>query len=148
MRKIQCMRILEIDAGHRLVNHESKCRNAHGHRYKFEIHCEADGLDSVGRVIDFGAVKEIVGTWLDDNWDHAFIAQNEDPIVSFLQQNNQKHFLMSVPPTAENLAQIVMNICMVKLPKIIRCVKVVCWETPNCSAEVTEDGTTSLASLN
>lgn len=51
---ITVTRVLEFDAGHRVVNHESKCATLHGHRYKVEIVAAAPGLDSLGRVIDFG----------------------------------------------------------------------------------------------
>lgn len=134
--RINCVRILEIDAGHRLMKHESKCKNAHGHRYKFEIHCEAEHLDSVGRVIDFGKIKEVIGTWLDEKWDHAFIAQAGDPIIEgYLRKFEQKHFVTDFAPTAENLAAYLLRHCQEALAVYdIFCTKVVCHETPNCSA--------------
>lgn len=73
-------RRLEIDAGHRLMNHESKCRNVHGHRYVFEVTVGAENLDGSGRVIDFGVVKQELGGWLDEHWDHGFIYQRGDPV--------------------------------------------------------------------
>lgn len=128
-------RILEIDAGHRLLRHESKCRNAHGHRYKFEIKM-AGALDDVGRIIDFGVVKSIVGGWLDENWDHGFIVQNGDPLADALIADGSKVFVTTVPPTAENLAAMLADIVAPMLAeKHIRLVNVRCWETPNCFAD-------------
>ena len=33
-------RKLEFDAGHRVMNHESKCATCHGHRYVLEVTAE------------------------------------------------------------------------------------------------------------
>lgn len=128
-------RRLEIDAGHRLPGHESKCRNVHGHRYVFEIACTAPDLDAVGRIIDFSVIKAKVGAWLDDNWDHAFIAQEGDPLIDFLVANDQKHQVVPWPPTAENLAKMLFITSSVLLgPHGVTVVAVTCHETPNCQA--------------
>jgi 6-pyruvoyltetrahydropterin/6-carboxytetrahydropterin synthase len=50
---MKVIRRIEIDAGHRLLKHEGKCRNLHGHRYVFEVEAQSKQLDSVGRGIDF-----------------------------------------------------------------------------------------------
>ena len=63
---------------HRIPRHESKCAAFHGHRYAAELTCLAP-LDDRGRVIDFGVVKERVGGWIDENWDHTAILQRDDP---------------------------------------------------------------------
>lgn len=134
-RNISITRTFEIDAGHRLQNHESKCRNAHGHRYKFEVVVRAEQLDGIGRVVDFGCLKSNLGQWLDDNWDHAFIAQAGDPIVEWLIANDQKWYLVNFPPTAENLARLFFEVASARLPKELKLEKVIVWETPSCKAE-------------
>ena len=75
---VTCTRRLEWDAMHRIPRHESKCAAFHGHRYAAELTCLAP-LDDRGRVIDFGVVKERVGGWIDENWDHTAILQRDDP---------------------------------------------------------------------
>ncbi len=133
---MRCTRRLEIDAGHRLLKHEGKCRHVHGHRYVFEITCTADELDDVGRVIDFGAIKAEVGSWLDEQWDHGFLAEHGDPIVDWLKANEMKHCVLDVPPTAENLARIVRDMAVTLLaPYSIGVYAVRCRETPNCWAD-------------
>ena len=74
-------RRLEWDAMHRIPGHEGKCRAFHGHRYVAEITCAAPTLDALGRVVDFGVIKQRVGTWIDENWDHTAIlaAHDTDP---------------------------------------------------------------------
>lgn len=71
----------DISAGHRVVGHENKCRHLHGHNYRIHFVCEADALDSVGRVIDFGVIKEKLCMWAEDNWDHKFLAWTEDDVM-------------------------------------------------------------------
>lgn len=132
---ITITRILEIDAGHRLMKHESKCRNVHGHRYRFEL-TMSGSLDSVGRVIDFGVVKTIAGEWLDTNWDHGFIVQQGDPLLPALVADGTKLFIVPVPPTAENLSTILRDIIRPMLsPLGVDLVSIRCWETPNCFAD-------------
>jgi len=129
-----CTRRLEMDAGHRLLDHEGKCRNVHGHRYVFDITCDGP-LDGVGRVIDFAKVKHIVGCWIDDHLDHGFIAQSGDPILEFLKADRSKLYVTRFPPTAENLAEHLLQVARDLLkPHGIAVVSVCCYETPNCSA--------------
>lgn len=134
MNKLTCTRILEIDAGHRLLKHESKCHNLHGHRYKIEI--EVSGaIDKVGRILDFSCIKETVGKWLDDNWDHAFIAERGDPIIEWLKKNKQRMFIMDEAPTAENMAKHLYHVAFVLLPAYVGVESITVWETPNCQAK-------------
>lgn len=136
---IAIVKRLEIDAGHRLLRHEGKCRNVHGHRYAFEIEAVGPELDEVGRVIDFSVIKEVVGGWLDRNLDHGFIVQEGDPLVSILAVLESKVYVMASPPTAENLAEHVRAICLGALAAKLHPVKVVrvtCWETPTSRAVV------------
>ena len=130
-----CTRRLEFDYGHRLVNHEGKCVNVHGHRGVVEVTCAAESLDDVGRVIDFGKIKALVGGWLDTQWDHGFIAQDGDPIIAWLDDANMKSYILFDPPTAENLSAYLYKIAVVLLePDGIKVVRVKFNETPNCYA--------------
>lgn len=128
-------RRLEIDAGHRLLGHETKCRNVHGHRYAFEV-TVAGGLDDVGRVVDFGVIKERVGAWLDRWWDHAYIAEEADPIVTLARSLGLRVFPVGFPPTAENLAKHLFDLLPVLLDDTgVTPVRVRCYETPGCWAD-------------
>ena len=130
----------EICAGHRVVGHESKCRHLHGHNYKFHFKVAPkhgcgkvvtrgklieDGLDSVGRVIDFSVVKTTLCQWLEDNWDHKFLHWEEDPLIIALQVDCElcdettghdvrdfDNSLVSLPfnPTAENSAAYMVDV--------------------------------------
>lgn len=136
MGNVTITRRLEIDAGHRLLNHESKCRNLHGHRYVFEIEMRAAALDKVGRVVDISVVKERVGGWLDDEWDHGFLVQQGDPVIPFLVEHGMKHAVLDCPPTAEHLSRISCLKANVLLTGTgVQVVGVRLFETPNCWAE-------------
>ena len=119
---------LEIDAGHRVLMHESKCANVHGHRYAFFIKVYAPQLDSVGRVVDFSVIKDKVGGWLDEN----------------LKVTGQKVFQMPYKlgePTAENLAALVGEISQELLGDELTVVSVQCQETPTSVAEWVKEDT-------
>lgn len=136
---ITCTRRLEFDAGHRVMRHESKCAHVHGHRYRVELTCEADQLDAVGRVIDFGVVKRELAPWLDDNLDHGYLHHPEDQVAAYLRSQGQKCYAMPAhlgEPTAENLAALVGEVAAKKLaPHAVRVIRVRVYETPNCWAD-------------
>lgn len=141
--KIRATRRLQFCAGHRVLNHESKCANPHGHNYVGFFHAESetlDTLDTIGRVIDFSVLKEKIGGWIDDNWDHTFLVYDDDfEIKSMLEKGkwNKKPFISPFNPTAENMADYLLTyVC----PKVlegtgVKVTKVVLWETENCFAE-------------
>lgn len=132
----------EFDAGHRVYQHESKCNNIHGHRYKVDIECYApDGLDKLGRVIDFSVLKSLCGKWIDDNLDHGMILFVDDPLsLNWIhcigQFSGMKYYLMNKNPTAENIALLLYNTFSELLESyniVIHSVTV--HETPSCSAK-------------
>lgn len=82
MSSFRITRRIEIDAGHRIMTHGSKCRNLHGHRYVIEAECEAKDVWHAGEqtdmVLDFGFLKEEMLTAIDQPCDHGFIASLDD----------------------------------------------------------------------
>ena len=137
---ITCTRRIEFDAAHRIINHESKCKMLHGHRYALEATFAAEGLDNLGRVIDFGEIKEILGSWIDDNFDHNTILSIYDKNLGdqISAQTGQEIYYINENPTAENIAKYILEeIC----PKIfagkpVKCIAIKLYETPNCFVEV------------
>tara|TARA_R110000824_G_C15221116_1_gene677590 strand:+ start:2289 stop:2585 length:297 start_codon:yes stop_codon:yes gene_type:complete len=94
-------------------------------------------LDGIGRVIDFSVLKEKVGTWIDENWDHGFIYMKGDLGMEIVfKDSDYKNYPMTDNPTAENMAKhLVEDIC----PELMKATgvevhKVVLWETENCHA--------------
>ena len=60
MQRYQVTKTFEFSYGHRLVGHNGKCRYLHGHNGVVEVDIDADHLDAMGMVIDFGDVNEAV----------------------------------------------------------------------------------------
>jgi 6-pyruvoyltetrahydropterin/6-carboxytetrahydropterin synthase len=93
--------------GHRLLNYDGKCRYLHGHNGRAVITLAAEGLDSLGMVMDFSHIKRVVGAWIDANLDHRMILHKEDPVLPTLQKQGEPVFLVDVNPTAENIAKLI-----------------------------------------
>lgn len=154
--KTRITRKIEIDMGHRVTNHGSKCRNVHGHRYVIEA--EVEGVvqeaagEAQGMVIDFGALKSVMMEVIDSRYDHGLALWVEDPIVPVLMGVDVAYvrrpavssvmmspfagrvILLNVVPTAENLAEIWFGELEGRLPADLRLTAVTVYETPNCWA--------------
>lgn len=107
---------LEIDMGHAVTNHNSKCKHMHGHRYLIrawvdDIVIQEEG-SSEGMVIDFSDLKNALVEVIDEPYDHAFVMWRGDPRIGLLQQAHEmwhndfnKFHGLDFVPTAENLAK-------------------------------------------
>ena len=141
--QITATRRLQFAIGHRVFKHESKCKHLHGHNFVFFLTAEATegggSLDRLGRVIDFGILKEKLGSWLELNWDHGMILyeKDEEAIAGVRYIPGSKLFLLPENPTAENLALYVLRTVGPQVLKGtgVRLTKVAVWETENGIAE-------------
>lgn len=161
---ITASRYHDFSAGHRVAGHENKCAQLHGHNYRahFTIAAMQEQLDSVGRVIDFSMINQTLCAWLETNWDHKFLAWEEDPVMivldkamnlyprSRVQEQNEKVIeayaalessIVWTPfnPTAENIAKHLLRIIGPSLlsPHGVSLISVRIDETRKCSAEAT-----------
>ena len=83
-------RFHEFSYGHRVVGQGGKCEHLHGHNGVVTFHCTADGLDEVGRVIDFSCIKTTLCAWLEANWDHRFLVWEKDEWRDILTRLDEK----------------------------------------------------------
>src|SRR5262245_29203167 len=95
--------------GHRLLNHDGKCRHLHGHNGRAVIALAAGQLDALGMVVDFSRLKRVVGSWIDANLDHRMLLHRDDPALPLLRQQGEPVFVLDVNPTAENLARLIYD---------------------------------------
>jgi len=144
--KISCVRKLWFCAGHRVLSHEGKCANCHGHNYTLYAYAEADDkeLDSIGRVIDFSVIKGQLGTWIDKFWDHTFLIFEKDEELFNIRKTlaeNKPAFICSFNPTAENMAKYLLDfVCPVLFNETgITITKIKLYETENCYVEVEKE---------
>ncbi len=127
----------DLSVGHRVFRHESKCAHLHGHNYRIHFTVQADKLDPLGRVLDFGDIKRLLCEWLEVTWDHRFLLWNEDPLADDLvAMDPQGVILVPFNPTAENMAEFLLSeVGPSLLPAHVQLVSVVVEETRKCSVE-------------
>ena len=126
--KMRATRYHDISCGHRVHGHESKCKHLHGHNYRIHFTCQAQphsyATDSIGRVIDFGEIKAKLCMWVENNWDHKFLAWEKDSMIKALyytgapgnmefkdaQMFQESVVFVPFNPTAENMAQYLVEV--------------------------------------
>jgi 6-pyruvoyltetrahydropterin/6-carboxytetrahydropterin synthase len=93
-----------FSAGHFLhdLPEDHPCARQHGHNYTVRIVLEAQGLNEVGFVRDYGELKRF-GAWLDLNFDHRNLNDNEEHIGG--------------NPTAENMARAIYHVAANMFPE-------------------------------
>lgn len=117
--------------GHRLLNYEGKCRHLHGHNGRVEIHLEGVALDGRGMLVDFGDIKRVMKSWIDDNLDHRMILRRDDPAVEFIVSSGEPVYLVDENPTAETIARLIYERARAEGFPVSR---VILWETPDSFA--------------
>ena len=95
--------------GHRLLNHQGKCRHLHGHNAKAVIRLETEQLDALGMVCDFSDIGDYVKSWIEKTLDHNMLLHSDDPILPLLQQAGESVYVMQTNPTAENIARLIYD---------------------------------------
>ena len=138
--KLTCTRRIQWSSGHRIFKHESKCANLHGHNYvAYFTASPKEGLDTIGRVVDFSTLKEKIGNWIIKNWDHSFLVYEKDKeLITALEKikTPSKPFICPFNPTAEEMAKFLLrNVCpTLFVADSFFINKVVLYETENCYA--------------
>lgn len=137
---------LEFDAGHRIPDHSSVCRNLHGHRYALELTLSGELVDAPGdpangMLLDFADAKRLARDTLVDAWDHAFLVYEGDrQVLEFLRSlPDHKTVVLDCVPTAENLVRRAYDVLApafaAHYPGRLRLHALKLYETPNSWAE-------------
>ncbi len=122
--------------GHRLMNHQGKCRNLHGHSVKASISIKNTTLNNDGMVCDFSDIRECVDAFVDEYLDHNFLLHENDPIIPALIANNERFLAIAEHPTAEVISKMIYD--YIKKAGF-NVAQVVLWETSSASACYQED---------
>jgi 6-pyruvoyltetrahydropterin/6-carboxytetrahydropterin synthase len=117
--------------GHRLLNYAGKCRHLHGHNGKAVVTLEAASLDALGMVVDFSAIKRVIGRWIDDTLDHRLLLHEADPIIPELVKQGEPFVTLDANPTAENIARLIYERAAMNGMPVT---EVTLWETENSFA--------------
>jgi 6-pyruvoyltetrahydropterin/6-carboxytetrahydropterin synthase len=119
----------------------------HGHRYVADVTINADSLDDLGMVVDFGDIKQVIGDWIDLHWDHSMLLNPDDPLLTAVLPPDWKAvfgpkepYIMpkGMNPTAENIAMLLSREAQKLISKNgqgLRVSRVRVYETPNCWAD-------------
>jgi 6-pyruvoyltetrahydropterin/6-carboxytetrahydropterin synthase len=105
----QVTKCIEFCYGHRLLNYEGKCRHLHGHNGRVEIEVTGQALDHRGMLTDFGDIKRVMKVWIDDHLDHRMILNEKDPMLPFILERGEPHYVLSENPTAEAIAKLIFE---------------------------------------
>ena len=98
---------IKFDAAHRLSDYKGKCERIHGHTYRVLITVESSKLNDWGAVLDFGDLKKLLKTYVDDKYDHKLILKSgniKNEVIGKALQHNWIVW-MNGNPTAENMAR-------------------------------------------
>ena len=141
-------KFIEIDMGHRVTNHKSRCANFHGHRYRIVVGVDdrvvvTPGTSDEGMVIDFSDVKAIMVEEIDAKYDHGFVLWEGDEFATFFadrQKAGMRVILVPFIPTAENLAKHWFTLLAKRLIERDIAIKFVeVYETPTSTARYTAE---------
>jgi 6-pyruvoyltetrahydropterin/6-carboxytetrahydropterin synthase len=148
-------REIQFDAGHRVPNHNSKCKNPHGHRYKVEAVLRSEelitepGHPQEGMLADFGFLKQALTECVHDAFDHGFIVWvHDDDLIRCFGEATKVWKIIPFPyiPTAENIARWSFHRLKIWFEDHtedvydFRLVQVRVWETPTSLAMYGEKG--------
>jgi 6-pyruvoyltetrahydropterin/6-carboxytetrahydropterin synthase len=144
---------VEFDSGHRVMTHQSKCRNVHGHRYKVQAEIAGpvdmnEQSPTYGMVTDFTTLKDIMTELIHDPLDHGMIIWKGDRNLLYAMQASYhdpdgpieepwKVFIFPYMPTAENIARWCWDVLVERfikdnVPWTLNMISV--WETPTSVA--------------
>ncbi len=97
-------KVFDIESGHMISKHPSRCRYPHGHTRRIEIVLAAEKLVD-DMVVDFKWLKLAVGGIL-DALDHALCVNSQDPLLPDVRKVSDRIVEFDgVDPTTETMAR-------------------------------------------
>jgi len=98
-------KVFDIESGHMISKHPSRCRYPHGHSRRIELVLTAERLNGHDMVVDFKWIKLAVGELL-DRLDHALCVNSDDPLAGDVRKISRRVVVFDgTDPTTEVLAK-------------------------------------------
>jgi len=102
----------KVESSHAVKNATSyRCSHSyHGHSAVIDVFFEGYNLDNAQMLLDFGLMKETIGSWI-DSMDHChIICDKDDPeAIEFFKKHNDRYIIIPFNPTAEMLSIFIMH---------------------------------------
>lgn len=117
--------------GHRLMNHQGKCKNIHGHSVKAVISISRQQLDEGDMVCDFADLQSCAEAYINETLDHNLLLHQDDRLIPLLAAQNERFLRLDQHPTAEVISKMIYQ--HIKNAGLPVC-QVVLWETASSSA--------------
>lgn len=101
---------IELESGHLLSKHPGNCKFPHGHTRSVEMVFRADTLDANDMVVDFKAIKQMMGDFL-QQFDHSLCVNTDDPnYAAFVAAYGERIIPFDrEDPTSEVMARTIFN---------------------------------------
>lgn len=142
---------IELESGHLLSKHPGNCQFPHGHTRSVELVFAAETLDDNDMVMDFKAIREMMGDFL-QQFDHALCMNTQDKHFELFRRIYGERIIPfdQSDPTSEAMARVVFLHAREALQRaaaggglypVRPCVKlerVRVWETSSSWAEYSE----------
>lgn len=111
MARIRLTKEFSFESAHALEGYDGKCRHIHGHSYRLYVTIIGEPIadpanPKYGMVMDFGALKALVGEEVVDRMDHAFVmrrTESADEVSRVLSEGFGNVVLVDYQPTCENM---------------------------------------------
>lgn len=107
---ISISKTFKFECSHRLtLDYDSPCKSLHGHSYTVKVTASSRQLNKNGMVLDFSELKRFQ-KYIDDNLDHATLISDQDErLIEFVKDQDQKHFIMHSNTTSENISKLLCD---------------------------------------
>ena len=136
---------IELESGHLLSKHPGSCAFPHGHTRSVELVFAADTLDENDMVLDFKAIKEMMGEFL-EQFDHSLCMNTADPHFDDFRRIYGERIIPfdRQDPTSEAMAHTVLTKAAqgigtaYPVRSCVRLERVRVWETSSSWAEYSE----------
>jgi 6-pyruvoyltetrahydropterin/6-carboxytetrahydropterin synthase len=123
-------RTFSFSASHRLLYHEGKCHNIHGHGFLITVFISCNEKqrkkNKHGFVLDFSKFDKVIKEWIDKNIDHVMlIAQYDKELLEHMKALKTKYYILPDTSSEEMIIyfkkvfQKLLNVYNVKIDQIV-----------------------------